>query len=308
MKLLPIANLLLLTIALLLSTSRGMAMLATNKTAIVFGATGAVGNEVLRAVVEEQSFTKVIVVGRREFPAKVTDLLPDSAVKIIHKDLGTIDQQQQQQHGNDEDDEQQPWIKLSADACFIAAGSGFPHLSDMHDWHYAEVVVARSIAKVCGKMNTRVLSVFTAIDSDDVAKDFQPQELVKTDTPMGWWPVLTETIRMMRLKEKAVISASAGIIPFIRIFRPSNIITKETRYGWLDWALFKFHGVFDEWLPTEYHSVTTEFLAQAMVKDAVNVLSGNTDTFDVDEAGAVRLDYGDFLTILGKGEPKNAEL
>jgi len=277
--------------ALLLSSSSAQA-----KTAVVFGATGVVGNEVLRAVANEDYFTEIIVVGRREFPPKVTDLLPENAVKIIHKDFGTIDQHE-------------GLAEMHADACFVAAASGFPHLSDMHDWHYAEVVMAESIAKVCGKMNTTAITIFTAVEPGDEAEDFSPEELVKTGTPMGWWPVMTETIRMMRLKEKAVVSASAGTIPSIRIFRPSNIITKESRYGWVDSVLFKFHGVFDEWLPTEYHSVTTELLAESMVKDAVNVLSGKTEVFDVDEKGAVRLNYGDFLTIVGKGkEQKTTEL
>ncbi len=275
---------------LLSSALLALLSMAQAKTAVVFGATGTVGNEVLRAVANEEYFTEIIVVGRREFPPKVTDLLPDNAVKIIHKDLGTIDQHE-------------GLAEMHADACFVAAASGFPHLSDMHDWHYAEVVMAKSIARVCGKMNTTTITIFTAVSGGE-ANEFSEEELVKTGTPMGWWPVMTETIRMMRLKEIAVILASMGTIPSIRIFRPSNIITKDNRYGWLDWVLFKIHGVVDEWLPTEYHSVTTELLAESMVKDAVNVLSGKTEIFDVDQKGAVRLDYGDFLTILGKGKEK----
>merc|ERR1712196_189021 len=128
---------------------------------------------------------------------------------------------------------------------------------------------------------------------------------------MGWWPVLSLTIRMMRLKENVVISSSTSSnnnksIPFVRIFQPSNIITKELRYGWLDWSLFKFHAVFDSWLPTHYHSVTTQLLAGAMVQDAANVLSGKNiaigDVGKDGEDGVVRLDYDDFVSIVGKEE------
>merc|ERR1712227_610955 len=136
-------------------------------------------------------------------------------------------------------------------------------------------------------------------------------ELAKTGTALGWWPVLSLTIRMMRLKENVVISSSSASsnnnksIPYVRIFQPSNIITKELRYGWLDWSLFKFHAVFDSWLPTHYHSVTTQLLADAMVQDAADVLSGKNTAVVLSEDGedgVVRLDYDDFVNIVGKEE------
>jgi len=276
--------------ALLLATSLFLISLSSKahaKTAVVFGATGAVGNEVLRSVVQgNNSFTKVILVGRKEFPPKVTDLLTDSSLEVtevIHPDLGTIDQHQ-------------GLAAMNADACFVAAGSGFPAQSDLHDWHYIEVEMAKSISRICGKMNVQILTVFTAVSGDE-ARPYSEEELQKKDVPMGWMPVFTDTLRMMRLKEEAVISASEGKIPFVRIFMPSDIITKEIRYGWLDWSLFKFHAVFDDWLPTEYHSVTTELLAEAMVKDSSNVLSGQTPN-----ANVTFLKYEDFLTVVGEDE------
>lgn len=265
------------------------------KTAVVFGATGAVGNEVLRSIIHEKnSFTKVILVGRKEFPPKVTHLFFDSSMEVtevVHPDLGTIDQHQE-------------LVSMSADACFVAAGSGFPARSDLHDWHYIEVEMAKSMSRLCGSMNAKVLSVFTAV-SGDKARPYSEEELQKKGVPMGWMPVFSDTLRMMRLKEEAVISSSKGKIPFVRIFMPSDIITKEIRYGWLDWSIFKFHAVFDDWLPTEYHSVTTEFLAEAMVKDSDNVLSGQTP-----DASVTFLKYGDFATFVGEvgGQAKAKEL
>lgn len=284
-----IAYLGLLATALIVSLSS----MAHAKTAVVFGATGTIGNDILRSIVNEPYFTKVILVGRKEFPPKVTDLLPETleVTTVIHPDLGTIDQHQE-------------LAAMDADACFVAAASGHPQSSDMHDWHYIEVVIAESISRACGKMKVQSISVFTAIEGDE-AKHYSKKELEKTNEPIGWMKLFSDTIRMMRLKEEAVISASEGVIPYIRIFQPSNIITRELRYGWLDWSLFKFHAVFDEWLPTEYHSVTTELLADAMVEDSVNALSGKTI-----ETGPAFLKYGDFLTILGEDqrEKKATEL
>merc|ERR1712188_116371 len=183
---------------------------------------------------------------------------------------------------------------------------GYPQLSDLHDWNYVETTVAASITRLCGKMNATSISIFSAVNGDS-PEPFTDDELAKTGTALGWWPVLSLTIRMMRLKENVGISSSASstnnksMIPFVRIFQPSNIITKELRYGWLDWSLFKFHAVFDSWLPTHYHSITTQLLADAMVQDAANVLSGKNTALN-GEDGVVRLDYDDFVSLVGKEE------
>merc|ERR1712232_886787 len=154
-------------------------------------------------------------------------------------------------------------------------------------------------------------TIFTSVDVETDPKPFADDDFTKTSDPMGWWNLVMELARVMGLKEKAVVSNSEGRIPFVRIFRPSNIITKETRYGWLDWLLFKFHGVFDPWLPTNFHSVNTELLGRAMVQDAVNVLSGRTTTADYGAGGdgAARFTYGEFVHIAGEDAgAKNAEL
>jgi len=275
-----------------------------SKTAVLFGATGAVGNDILRFLItmDDHYFTKIVLVGRREFPSKVNDLLPrresselPEIVKIVTPDLGSVDRHEE-------------LVSIHADACFNAVGAAYPQLSDLHDWNYVETTVAASITRLCSKMNATSISIFSAVDGDS-PEPFTDDELAKTGTALGWWPVFSLTIRMMRLKENVVISSSSSSnnksIPFVRIFQPSNIITEELRYGWLDWTLFKFHAVFDSWLPTHYHSVTTQLLADAMVQDAANVLSGeNTATVlsEEGEDGVVRLDYDDFVIIVGKEE------
>jgi len=272
---------------------------ADAKTAVLFGATGAVGNDVFRALLANQSdgnsdpyFDKVILVGRRAFPPKVTNLFPPSGSKpeivtVEHADLSTVHQNEallQVEH---------------ADACFNAVGAAYPHQSDLHDWHFVEVTVAKSIAQLCAQLQVSSLAVCTAIDGEPDSKPYSEEELVPTKTPMGWWPVLTGTIRMMRLKEQAVISSSEGI-PKIRIFQPSNIVTEELRYGFLDKYLFKMHRFLDKVIPKHYHSVTTQFLGTAMVQDAVQLLSGSSSSA-TDKERVAFLDYGDFERIVGEG-------
>jgi len=319
----------ILTYGLLLATALSFSTTAVveAKTAVLFGATGAVGNEVLRSIVRSQFFTKIILVGRTSFPPKVTDLFPQSSssssqsqllpevVKVQVPDLTDVDKNEE-------------LLAMEADSCFIAVASGFPYMSDLHDWHLVEVDMAASMARLCSQMHVRSLTIFSAIDSVESPDPFTEDELVKKDdgddatTPMGWWIMIKNIYRMMGLKENAVTSNSKTI-PFVRIFQPANIFTKEIRYGWLDWTLFKIQPLFDPWIPTRYHSVNVTLLGMAMVGDAVRILSETTSSDDDtirDEEGATRLTYGDFLRIAEKdykkfeqeqtiiGEEKSTEL
>eukprot|EP00536_Pseudo-nitzschia_multiseries_P001878 jgi/Psemu1/182214/e_gw1.24.88.1 len=263
-------------------------------TAILFGATGAVGNEVLQAIIRNNSyFTKLVIVGR-SFPPKVTDLLPESTslqlpqvVKVQLADLGNVD------HNSE-------LLALgNADACFIATGSGHPYLYDFGNFHFVEVDMVASMTRLCEKLKVRSLTTFSSIDTVfENAKPYPKGELeTRSDgAPMGWWTLLAEIQNIMALKEIAVTDNSVTI-PFVRIFQPCNIITEEIRYGWLDWAIFKIQPWIDPWIPTKYHSVNVTLLGMAMVRDAIRLLSGtNTD----EEYGATRLTYGDFLRIAEK--------
>mmetsp|Transcript_106010 Transcript_106010/g.216198 ORF Transcript_106010/g.216198 Transcript_106010/m.216198 type:complete len:248 (+) Transcript_106010:245-988(+) len=202
------------------------------KTAVLFGATGAVGNEVLRSIIRESTFKKVVLVGRR-FPPKVMDLLPESSlqfpevVKVQLSDLRDVEKNEELN-------------ALRADACFIAVGAAFPHLSGYHDWHSVEVDMVESITRLCSHMNVKSITLFTSTDAE-ISPEPLTKELVNEDasnvTPIGWLKVFKDTFRIMGLKEKAILSNSKNI-PFVRIFQPSTILTKELRYGWLDWSFF----------------------------------------------------------------------
>ena len=307
---------------LLLATATSLSGIASVRanTAVLFGATGAVGNEVLRAIIDANDedndngdpfFTKLVVVGRRAFPPKVEDLLPASptdlpeVVRIEIPNLEHADQQEELVERITGDG--------AAVACFHAIGSGHPYKYDFHSFHSIEVTMGGSIARLCGKMGSTSVTVLSAIDSEPNPEPYSAEEVAPTGVPLGWWRLVVEMIRVMGLKEQAVISnaraAATTSLPHVRIFQPSNIITEEIRYGWLDWTLFKIHAVIDPVIPTKYHSVTTELLAKAMVKDAMNVLTGKaSDGAVVDKDGATRFTYGDFLRITGEGSGTMTEL
>ena len=116
--------------------------------------------------------------------------------------------------------------------------------------------------------------------------------------------------RMKGLEERAVTAASENI-PFVRMFRPSTIVTEDIRYGWVDWTLFHLHKVLDPIMPALYHSVPVRLLGMAMVQDALGILSstgrhtGSTATGDnaMEDDGASKvayLHYSDFVSLAGE--------
>lgn len=269
---------------------------ANAHTALLFGANGAVGLEVLRAIVDNNPlWDEVILVGRR-FPSKVTDLLPDTSsgeeqqhpkvTQIQLSDLSNVD-------------ENKELLQMKADACFIAVGSGSPQELNLRDWHSVEVDLIASITRLCDKIQVKTVALLSAVDTEDEPIPFTEDELNTADAnPLGWMKMVSKYTRMMGLKELAVINESKNI-PFVRIFRPSNIITKEIRYGWLDWTLFKFHKVFDPIIPTKYHSVKVGLLGEAMVNDAAQMLSSKHEGDGV-SSRVTKHTYGDFLNIMAK--------
>jgi len=199
-----------LTQCWVLATAVLLSALATEaKTAVVFGATGAVGNEVLKSILRDKHddsffFDEVILVGRREFPSKMTSLLPLSTglpriVTVVHKDLTTIDQNQE-------------LASLTTDACFVAVGAGSPHLMDLHDWYDVEVTATGAMTRLCESMGAKTISLLSAITTEDTPEPYSEQELAKTGIPLGRWSSMGVNYpRVLGLKEKTFEKESEQI-------------------------------------------------------------------------------------------------
>mmetsp|Transcript_2549 Transcript_2549/g.3717 ORF Transcript_2549/g.3717 Transcript_2549/m.3717 type:complete len:305 (-) Transcript_2549:353-1267(-) len=270
-------------------------------TALLFGANGAVGSEILRAIVSDPDnnvWNKVILVGRR-FPPKVTDLpLPSGqttktpqVVRIQLSDLSNVD-------------ENKELLDMKADACFIAVGSGSPQEMALNEWHSVEVGLVASMTRLCNQIQVQTVTLLSAIDTEDEPIPFAQDELNDAaddiTKPLGWWRMVQKYGRMMGLKELAVKRESANI-PRVCIFRPSTIVTTENRYGWVDWTIFKLHKVFDPIIPAKYHSVEVGLLGEAMVKEAAAViLSSCSRQGDCIAPQEKQYTYEDFLHIIAK--------
>ena len=262
-------------------------------TSIIFGANRVVGSDILCAIVANTSWKKVVLVGRK-FPPNITDLL--SAVTDSPEGGETQEFIKMKLSDLSEVDKNEELLNMTADACFIAVGSSKPQLSNLKTWHSVEVDIIASIARLCKKIEVQYVALLSAIDAEDEPTPFSETELnanSNTNAALGWGGMLKHYNRMMGLKEMAVKTESKDM-RYTRIFRPSSIITTETRYGCVDKTIFTIHKIFDPCFPTKYHSVKVELLGTTIVEDATQILSSNA------EVGKAPLTYGDFLEIMAK--------
>jgi len=336
----------------LITYTVSLVAVAHAQTALLFGSNGAVGSEVLRALLHNNNnnnnnklseeehtippflWKEVILIGRRlpklafnedenSQPPKVTQVQMSSLINI------------------EEEIFKQKRLRPSqrVDACIIAVGIGNPQEGDLLYWHSVEIEMIGAITRMCKSMGARYISLLSSIDAEVTPVPLSNEELqVDNNTnsdemeALGWWKMLVLYTRMKGLSENAVIdNASAPVSTSVRarkdkkkkrsslaqqppthvsIIQPCNIITETTRYGWLDWFVFKVHPLLDPWLPTRYHSIHVRFLGMAMAKDAANVIRHFDEVKDetiipFSEAGVtatvtvVRRKYEDFFQIAG---------
>jgi len=255
-------------------------------TAILFGGSGAVGGEVLRALLTDSDsfWTRVILVGRRELPSSSLSTTSTAleVTQVVLPDLTTVDRHQ-------------PLIDLAenVDACFVAIGASSPMNQTLAQWHSTEVEIVGVIARLCETIGVRYISLLSAVDAETDPQPFESKELDTGGNALGWWGMLTNYARMKGLSEQAV--ASVAGIASVRIMQPSNIVTEYTRYGWFDRTLFRVLPYLDPILPMRYHSVRVRLLGMAMAGDAMGVLADSSGKGDI-----LRLTYEDFVRIAGK--------
>ena len=281
-------NLLLL---LLLSVVSAESAVQAQPSALVFGASGQVGFEVLRALEADEHWGNISVVGRNNFPPKVEELIKKSKKTITKISIPSL-------VDADTNPSLQTLQENNFEACFIAIGMAYPHQSSLQYWHSVEVEMVASISRLCSNVGVRTISLLSAIDAEEEPNPLSKQELGESDNSqsnaIGWWKMMSYYSLIKGLEEKAVINASPS--SSIRLFQPSSIVTKEHRYGWVDFCIFKFHKLFDPILPTRYHSVDVRLLGMAMAKDAIQILNQKKHGSQTIK----RLTYQDYIEIVGE--------
>ena len=263
------------------------------QSAILFGASGTVGSEVLRTLVQDEFWKEVVLIGRKVSP-KVEEILSEAGdnddnmhvTQISLPDLTNVDQNKSLLESE---------AIRKADACFIAVGAGYPHELSLFTWHKVDVEMICSMARLCNKVQVKHIALLSASEVENEPTPFSQDELNESETnPIGWLKMVKFYARMKGLGENAVIEAS-GHIPFIRLFQPSTIVTEDIRYGWVDWTLFHLHKFLDPIMPYHYHSVPAKLLGMAIANDAGEILR--------DEGVSVKrvmdLHYLDYIRVAG---------
>mmetsp|Transcript_23248 Transcript_23248/g.39745 ORF Transcript_23248/g.39745 Transcript_23248/m.39745 type:complete len:291 (-) Transcript_23248:179-1051(-) len=264
-------------------------IIATNaQTAVLFGASGAVGCEVLKSLLVSSYFEEVILIGRKSYP-KVDAIISENKERlsnvtvVTHSDLNGLDSYDGIER---------------ADACFIALGVGDVNKVTFQYWHSVEVDLIGTITRFCDKIQARSITLLSSIDADyESAKPF-PVEEINADgqKPLGWVGSISIYHRVKGLEEKAVVENSKNI-KHVRLFRPSTFVTQDYRYGLVDRIIFALHFFLDPIIPEIYHSVDVKLLGLAMVEDASAVLQSSSDGSNTFVAN---LTYKDYIRVAGE--------
>ena len=268
------------------------------RTAVLFGASGAVGSEVLKALLNgghSNSFTDLIVIGRKP-SSKVEAILSgnrDDPVNVTMLNLP------------DMKNDLQSYDKIEkADACFIAVGLGDINSATLDHWLSVEIDLMGSIASFCNKLQVHTISLLSAVDVEyEGVEPFSEDEIqANSHGPLGWIKAVSIYYRVKGLQERAVIE-NAKNIPHVRLFRPSTLRTPNYRYGLVDRIIFPLHDLFDPYIPTMYHSVDVSLLGMAFVMDAEEVLQQSIEEQqyenDASQTSVVGLTYADYLRVAG---------
>mmetsp|Transcript_16490 Transcript_16490/g.39478 ORF Transcript_16490/g.39478 Transcript_16490/m.39478 type:complete len:299 (+) Transcript_16490:44-940(+) len=270
------------------------------QTAVLFGASGTVGSEVLQSLLNDSSFQDVILIVRKSSP-KVDEILSNkkndapNVTTVILADLNA--------------DLDSYNALTSADACFVATGVGDINKATLQYLHSVEVDMIGSITRFCDKLRASTLTLLSAVDVDyESAVSFSEEEIhAEYQKPLGWMKGIGIYYQMMGLKEKAVVTAAKNMS--VRIFQPSSILTKEYRYGAVDRIIFAMHSLLDPYIPTKYHSVDVTLLGMAMVLDAERMLQQSTlgdDDFP-ERKRVTKLTYANFLRYAGEAFKEQQE-
>jgi uncharacterized protein YbjT (DUF2867 family) len=210
------------------------------RSAIVLGATGAVGSALVRELLAASAWTAVSALVRR--PA--SDLAGLPGAEKLHASVVTMD-----------DLESATGRVLAGrvppDVAFCTLGVGQPRKVSAAEHRRVDVDYALAFARACHAAGVGHFSLLTSVGADAAA-------------------------RSRYLRVKGDVEAGVRALGFARVsfFRPSLLVTRELRYGLQDrvtqWAFPRLSGL----LPSRFREVRVEDLARAMRLDAERAGAG----------------------------------
>jgi len=204
--------------------------------AIVIGATGAVGNNLVKELVNSSKCELVTIIGRRQLELE-----------------GVTNSPKVQQHIIDMEKIEEETMKVinGHQVAFSTLGVGQPTKIPRQELIKIEQGYTDSFAKACKSCGVRHLSLLSAVGVDINSSFFY-------------------------MSHKAKIEENLTNIKFNRVsfFRPSVLVTPGNRYGFTDTFNQHIFPKLTWMLPARYHEIKIEKLAKAMRINAENEPKG----------------------------------
>ncbi len=202
---------------------------------IVLGATGAVGTEVVKSLLQMPSVDTIRLLGRRAHP------LPDisNSPKVQQFQVDVFDPATYVSHIS------------GCDAAISTFGIGQPTKFTREEFIRADLDCVRDFAKACRDNGVRHFSSLGAVGANPKSSIF--------------YVAVKGQLEQILIDDR---------FPRLSLFRPSNIITPTNRYGFSQAIVLKVHPLLDPALigPLEkYRSIKVEKLGQAIAQNLTRI-------------------------------------
>lgn len=229
-----------------MSSSTTTAFIPKTYQAVVIGATGAVGSNIVRELLQSPRCTNITTIVRRD-----TDMFKDNPNaskihQIIQKDLGNLE----------------PVVEESIrghEIAFCALGVGEPTKVSREEFHRVDVEFTSHFAQVCKKAGVKHISLLGSVGAD-----------------------INSMFYFLRFKAEAEKGMTDPGFDRVSLFRPALLATDYNRYGIKDFFSQNFLRRIDWIFPANYGHVKVTDLAKAMRINAENHLdAGQTNLVEI---------------------------
>lgn len=193
--------------------------------AVVVGATGAVGGALVRSLCASPRFSQVVALARRSVTT-FTGIDGSAKLRLEVIDLGDLEKRTAA-------------LAEGCDAAFNTMGVGQTRKVSFEEFVRVDVTYAGAFARGAATAGVRHISLLSSVGAGRPGRYLQ----VKGDA------------------ERVI--AESGIAR-VSIFRPSLLMTREARYGLQDRLLQTFFPLVSPLMPSRFHQIRVEQVAQAM--------------------------------------------
>jgi len=214
-------------------------------TATIIGATGTVGGELLRELLQSSNCVGVSSFGRRE-KAELNEI--EGAKEKLTQHVVNLD---------DLENEVASQLSEGVEVAFITLGVGSPSKATLDEVYKVDVEYAAAFARACKRAGVRQISLLSSVGTTTGLRKYSEGKPPGSSAAAG-----SSNYFMI----KSMIQDALENIGFekVDIFQPSLLATKEVRFGIGDSIMQSVFPKISWMLPTQYQEVKVEDLGRAM--------------------------------------------